>query len=91
MRGGDHAALGQFWHALQDTYSHDGWYPAVPGHFFGGTEPDNVCNDLGKALEMARDTYNQLRSYRQAKSGQAIPYNFDDQLVGRKIRKFGRC
>ena len=89
--GGDHAALGQFLHALQDTYSHDGWYPSVPGHFFGGTEPDNVCNDLGKALEMARDTYNQLRSYRQARSGQTIPYNFDDQLVGRKIRKFGRC
>jgi hypothetical protein len=50
-----------------------------------------VCNDLDKALEMARDTYNQLRAYRMRKLQQNIPYNFDDQVVGRKIRKFGNC
>jgi hypothetical protein len=88
---GNHADLGQYLHALQDTYSHDGWWPAWPGHLGGGTAPDNVCKDLDKALEMARDTYQQLRAYRMKKSGQNIRSNFDDQIVGRKIRKLGGC
>jgi len=88
---GDHSTLGQYLHALQDTYSHDGWWPAWPGHLFGWHGSDNVCNDVNKAIEMARDTYHQLRAYRMMKTGQPIASNFDDQMVGRKIRKLGGC
>lgn len=40
---------------------------------------------------MARDTYNQLRIYRSNKSGKDVPYNFDDEIVGRKIKKLSDC
>lgn len=73
---------------LMITYKGD--WPARLGHF-PHTGPDNACNHLDKALEMARDTYNQLRIYRSNKSGKDVPYNFDDEIVGRQIKKLADC
>ncbi|MBV9497193.1 MAG: RHS repeat-associated core domain-containing protein [Acidobacteria bacterium] len=56
---GSLAALGQFFHAQQDSYSHAGYEPAR-GHLFAGHGPDKTYKDTAKALKMAFDTYSRL-------------------------------
>lgn len=89
----DLAYLGQYLHALQDSYSHDRYFLGWPGHALHGHAPDDVCNDLHKAEEMARDTYLHLRAYMMHKTGGIIPYEWDllQSMVGRKIRILGGC
>ena len=96
-----HKKLGEFLHAVQDSYSHHG-YSAIPfGHIFysmldghfGFSDPDNVCNNLFKAQEMARDTYLHLRAFLSQRRKEQLPYRWDlmEQMVGRKIRQLGSC
>jgi RHS repeat-associated protein len=56
---GSLTALGQFFHAQQDSYSHAGYGPKV-GHAAAGHKPDKTYNDPAKALRMAFDTYSRL-------------------------------
>jgi len=60
--------LGTYLHALQDSYSHEG-YPADTGHLFDGSEPDKTYNNLGKADAMAEDTFSTLARARSIRVG----------------------
>jgi RHS repeat-associated protein len=80
--------LGQYLHALQDSYSHEGFRPGV-GHFFAGHRPDKTYNDPEKANRMARDTYNHVRQYLQVTTGQPMPDHWD-QIRG-QVDRFNRA
>ncbi|HUP62631.1 MAG TPA: RHS repeat-associated core domain-containing protein, partial [Thermoanaerobaculia bacterium] len=58
-KAGSLTALGQFFHAQQDSFSHAG-YGAKVGHAAAGHEPDKTYNDPAKAMRMAFDTYSRL-------------------------------
>ena len=80
--------LGQYLHALQDSYSHEGFRPGV-GHFFAGHKPDKTYSDPEKANRMARDTYNHVRQYLQVTTGQPMPDHWD-QIRG-QVDRFNRA
>ena len=46
-------------HALQDSFSHQGFFAGI-GHFFAGTSPDKTHRNPGKALRAAEASYNAL-------------------------------
>jgi hypothetical protein len=52
-------ALGTYFHAEQDSFSHADYGPTY-GHLFAGHGPDKTYNDPEKADTMANDTYNRL-------------------------------
>jgi hypothetical protein len=57
--------LGIGLHALQDSYSHEGYAPPL-GHAqegYGGHYPDYPWSDVPKALQMAKATYDVLADY----------------------------
>ncbi|HEX5182039.1 MAG TPA: RHS repeat-associated core domain-containing protein [Allosphingosinicella sp.] len=72
--------LGTFLHAEQDRFSHAGFGPDW-GHFFSGHDPDKTYNDVPKADNMSRDTYDILvaASREMGAKGSAIPYS---QIAG---------
>ncbi|HZY30750.1 MAG TPA: RHS repeat-associated core domain-containing protein, partial [Candidatus Methylomirabilis sp.] len=80
--------LGQYLHALQDSYSHEG-YPPWRGHLFRGHRPDKTYNDPEKASRMARDTYNRIRQYLQVTTGQAVPDHWDQ--IREHVDRFNRA
>jgi hypothetical protein len=49
-------------HALQDSFSHEGFGPAV-GHLRAGHNPDDPSRDVKKAMRMAKATYDVLAEY----------------------------
>ena len=60
-RSGRPADLGTYFHAQQDSFSHEGYGPRI-GHLLAGHSPDRTFNDPGRADRMARDTYDRLRT-----------------------------
>lgn len=80
--------LGQYLHALQDSYSHEGTGPLI-GHLDFGHAPDRTYNNPEKANRMARDTYNRLRQYLEVTTGQSVPDHWD-QLRG-QVDQFNRA
>ena len=52
-------ALGIFFHAQQDSFSHEGFGPDV-GHLAAGFTPDKTYNDPVKADRMGQDTFERL-------------------------------
>jgi RHS repeat-associated protein len=81
-------ALGEYMHALQDAYSHQG-FGARYGHASAGKTPDKTTTDVAKADRMAKDTYDRLMSARTSLSAttQPVPYNRLEKLVA----KFNRA
>ena len=53
--------LGAFFHAQQDSFSHEG-YGARFGHLKDGHWPDKTFNQPGRADVMALDTFNRMKS-----------------------------
>lgn len=51
--------LGVFFHADQDSFSHEGYGPGI-GHALAGHAPDQTFNDVPKADRMARATFDRL-------------------------------
>jgi RHS repeat-associated protein len=80
--------LGQYLHALQDSYSHER-YPPWRGHLFQGHRPDKTYNDPERANRMARDTYNHLRQYLQVTTGQSVPDHWDQ--IREHVDRFNRA
>ena len=80
--------LGQYLHALQDSYSHEGFGPRF-GHAIAGHAPDKTYNDPEKANRMARDTYNRVRQYLQAITGQPVPDYWDQ--IRDQVDRFNRA
>ncbi len=81
-------ALGQYLHALQDSYSHEGFGPRL-GHASAGHAPDKTYNDPEKANRMARDSYNRVRQYLQVTTGQEIPDQWDQ--IRDQVDRFNRA
>jgi RHS repeat-associated protein len=54
------SSMGEYLHALQDSFSHDGYGPRL-GHARAGHAPDKTFNDVEKADRMARATYDAIR------------------------------
>jgi RHS repeat-associated protein len=81
-------AVGEFMHALQDAYSHQG-FGARYGHASAGKAPDKTTTDAVKADRMAKATYDRLVSARTSLSAttQPIPYSRLEKLVA----KFNRA
>jgi RHS repeat-associated protein len=81
-------AVGEFMHALQDAYSHQG-FGARYGHASAGKAPDKTTTDAVKADRMAKATYDRLVSARTSLSAttRAIPYSRLEKLVA----KFNRA
>ncbi|MEA3061938.1 MAG: hypothetical protein QOJ94_1719 [Sphingomonadales bacterium] len=67
--------LGVFLHAQQDSYSHAGYGPRF-GHLSQAHAPDKTYNDVGKANNMALDTYNRLLEARETlgANGRVVPW-----------------
>lgn len=49
-------------HALQDSFSHAGFGPRF-GHGLAGHDPDDPSQDVKKAMDMAKATYDMLADY----------------------------
>ena len=81
-------ALGRYLHALQDSYSHEGFGPRV-GHARAGKAPDKTYNDPEKANRMARDTYNFLREYLQRITGRPVPDHWE--RIRDQVDRFNRA
>jgi hypothetical protein len=58
----DLAALGRALHALQDSYSHEGYGPRR-GHIRNPHRPDMPSSDLPKYGRMIGDTINKLKDF----------------------------
>lgn len=56
-------AFGRYLHYYQDTFSHRDYPDPWAGHAIKLHEPDHTNQDVGKAMEMARGTYNELAKY----------------------------
>ena len=69
-RSGSPWALGVYFHAQQDSFSHEGFGPGV-GHLFAGHAPDKTYNDPTKAYAMAKDTYTKLAAAAPLLPGQS--------------------
>ncbi|MGC4081274.1 MAG: RHS repeat-associated core domain-containing protein [Vicinamibacterales bacterium] len=68
--------LGIFFHAQQDSFSHEGFGPTF-GHLSAGHRPDKTFNAPDKADAMARDTYDRLREaipHLRGTGGKALPW-----------------
>jgi RHS repeat-associated protein len=80
--------LGEYMHAFQDSYSHEG-FGARYGHARAGTTPDNTTSDPAKADRMAEATYGKLVSARTSlpATRRPIPYKSIEKLVA----KFNRA
>ncbi|MFH0921132.1 MAG: RHS repeat-associated core domain-containing protein [Fibrobacterota bacterium] len=59
----DDKDIGQFMHAHQDSYSHEG-YQATFGHLFSGHKPDKTYDDPQKANNMAFTSFMLLRYFK---------------------------
>jgi RHS repeat-associated protein len=76
--------FGRYLHALQDSYSHQRGgtdrngepYGANFGHLGDGHAPDKTANRPELANRMARDSYNELRSFYQETHGREAPDNW---------------
>ncbi|MBI4380399.1 MAG: hypothetical protein HY574_04325, partial [candidate division NC10 bacterium] len=79
--------LGQYLHAFQDSYSHEGLTPGK--HLLRGHAPDKTYNDPEKANQMARDSYNRLRQYLQVTTGQSVPDHWDQ--LREQVDRFNRA
>lgn len=82
---GNHRALGQHLHYLQDTYSHEGYIDSIVGHTQGSHSVDKTASDVPKALEMAYATWFHLNAYaKQKKCCQSVW----QPLWGEMVRRF---
>jgi RHS repeat-associated protein len=81
-------ALGEYMHALQDSYSHQG-FGAKYGHASAGKAPDRTTTNPAKANQMAVATYGRLLAARGTllATNEAIPYSRIQELVA----KFNRA
>ena len=79
--------LGQYLHALQDSYSHEGFGPWL-GHSYLLSLPDKTYRNPEKANRMARDTYSRLRQYLQVTTGQSVPDHWDQ--IREQVDRFNR-
>jgi RHS repeat-associated protein len=86
--GGSVDSLGQYLHALQDSYSHAGYEPDW-GHIRDWHGPDKTYNDPDKANQMARDTYDAIRQYIQSITGMPVPDEWDD--IADRVNNFNRA
>jgi hypothetical protein len=66
-------------HALQDSWSHEGFFPDS-GHAVAGTLPDLPYRDPQKAMEMAEFTYKTLEAYRKKWYSDRQPVKTFDQI-----------
>lgn len=55
--------FGRYLHYLQDTFSHRDYTHPSYGHALGGHSPDLPHNNVDKAMDMARKTYEVLARY----------------------------
>jgi RHS repeat-associated protein len=79
--------LGNYMHALQDSYSHAGFEPPL-GHVHTPL-PDITAADPQRANRMARDTYNHLRIWLETQTGQQSPDRFDQ--IRDQVDRFNRA
>jgi RHS repeat-associated protein len=56
-------AFGRYLHYYQDTFSHHDFTDPWIGHFLAGHDPDHTNQDVAKAMNMARGTYDELSKY----------------------------
>jgi hypothetical protein len=66
----DPVLLGSALHRFQDSWSHEGYAPPF-GHASAGTSIDFPSNDIGRALEMAQATYQELESWSKVTRGKS--------------------
>ncbi len=81
-------AMGMYLHALQDFYAHAEFGPER-GHLFQGHGPDKTYNDPEKANKMAKDTYNAIREWMEAKTGVHVPDQWDE--LRDQVDRFNRA
>ena len=83
-QGASVTALGEFLHAFQDSYSHQG-FGARYGHAKAGKAPDKTSNDPAKADVMAKATYERLLLARETLEAtrQVTGYSRIEELVGK--------
>jgi RHS repeat-associated protein len=85
-RSGSPEDLGVFFHAQQDSFSHEGYGPTF-GHLFASHRPDWTLTAPERADTMARDTFNRLRIAAQRLSGaDGIPWETVRPFVTRFSR-----
>ena len=81
------AELGMYLHALQDSYAHEDYGP-VRGHA-PWHAPDKTYNDPQKANRMARDTYDSIRKWMEAKTGIPVPDQWEE--LRDQVDRFNRA
>jgi RHS repeat-associated protein len=86
---GSPEALGVFFHAQQDSFSHAGFGPAV-GHLLAGRAPDQTYSNPAKADNMARDTFEKLVGARNRLPG-TIYMPLDWKTLDPLVRSFNRA
>lgn len=81
------AELGMYLHALQDSYAHEDYGP-VRGHA-PWHAPDKTYTDPQKANRMARDTYDSIRKWMEARTGISVPDQWEE--VRNQVDRFNRA
>jgi len=86
---GDLAELGAALHCYQDSlFAHKKYRESASHAFdsqFSQTDPDNTANNIGMALEMARDTFNILNFFWKWNDFKAIDTNFLTKVFSNPI------
>ncbi|MBI1746624.1 MAG: hypothetical protein HYR55_08555 [Acidobacteria bacterium] len=82
IAAGDLMLTGIGMHAYQDSWSHEGYGPKT-GHATAGHTPDYPYADVGKAMQMAQNTYNQVSEFMKKQHCQDCKTPFDNKLQDR--------
>ena len=80
--------LGVFFHAQQDSYSHETFEPTM-GHLRVGVAPDKTYLDAAKADRMARDTFDRLLSARTSLGADGTPVEYEQ--IRSSVEAFNRA
>ena len=61
--------FGRYMHYFQDTFSHRDYHDPSIGHGAAGHLPDKTNQDVGKAMDMARQSFEQLKDFARKLKG----------------------
>jgi len=74
IASGDPEAFGIYLHILQDTYSHEGYWP-IPGHAWDtlfGNDPDKYCSTSDRDSQMREATKRWLKHFKNFHEGKTF-------------------
>ncbi|HWT02035.1 MAG TPA: RHS repeat-associated core domain-containing protein [Pyrinomonadaceae bacterium] len=79
--------FGRYMHYFQDTFSHRDYHDPAIGHGLAGHLPDKTNQDVEKAMDMARQSFEQLKDFARKLKGCKCE-GADSNPDWKKVRQF---